>query len=56
MAEDVNAPLLASTLERAKTVRKSVEQIVEIPFWCRSYYTFFFFVTHADEKYARVFV
>jgi hypothetical protein len=37
MAEDVNAPLLASTLERAKTVRKSVEQIVEIPFWCRSH-------------------
>ena len=32
MAEDVNA-LYTSTLERAKTVRKTVEQIVEIPFW-----------------------
>jgi hypothetical protein len=33
MAEDVNASLYASTLERAKNDRKSVEQIVEIPFW-----------------------
>ena len=32
MAEDVNA-LFASTLERAKNVRKGFEQVVEIPFW-----------------------